>query len=113
MRDLAEWTDAGDGAHGLGRHAEPLGPRHGLFKARRCRARTNATQPFWSPDSRSLAFFAIGKLKKIAIAGAIRRFSATCGAARRHLESDGVILFAPSSNGPLFTIPAAGATRMP
>ena len=28
-----------------------------------------ATHPFWSPDSRFLAFFAAGKLKKIEVAG--------------------------------------------
>jgi hypothetical protein len=30
---------------------------------------TNATYPFWSPDSRHLAFFAHGKLKKVSAGG--------------------------------------------
>ena len=32
-------------------------------------AENNVTQPFWSPDSRSLAFFEEGKLKRADVAG--------------------------------------------
>ena len=35
----------------------------------RCPERTGADHPFWSPDSRFIAFFAGGKLKKIDVAG--------------------------------------------
>jgi|SRR5579871_2752226 len=65
--------------------------------------------PFWSPDSRSLAFFAGEKLKRIDIAGgppvtlcdAPRASGGTWG-------SEGLILFA--SDGNLFRVPAAGGT---
>ncbi len=79
------------------------------FKARALPGTNNATQPFWSPDSRSLAFFATGKLKKIAVAGGDAEILTDVRSARGGTwNRDGVILFAPSSNGPLFTIRAAG-----
>jgi Tol biopolymer transport system component/tRNA A-37 threonylcarbamoyl transferase component Bud32 len=79
------------------------------FKGRELPGTNAATQPFWSPDSRSLAFAASTKLKKIAINGgdaedlcAIRSFRG--GSWGR----SGVILFAPTSNGPLYRIAAGG-----
>ena len=35
----------------------------------RCRGPAKAGRPFWSPDSKSLAFVAGGKLKRIEVAG--------------------------------------------
>jgi Tol biopolymer transport system component len=69
----------------------------------------NATNPFWSPDSRSIAFFANAQLKRIDIAGgapvtlapAIGGLGATWG-------SDGSILFVPQNTGPMYRVPAAG-----
>jgi Tol biopolymer transport system component len=79
------------------------------FKARVLPGTKGATQPFWSPDNRSLAFFAGGKLKKIAIAGGDAEVLCDVRSSRGgNWNRDGVILFAPSSNGPLFTIPASG-----
>ena len=42
----------------------------------------DARSPFWSPDSRKLAFFAEDKLKIIDIAGGAASLSATCPMAR-------------------------------
>jgi eukaryotic-like serine/threonine-protein kinase len=79
------------------------------FRTRALPGTNGATQPFWSPDSRSLAFFSAGKLKKIAIAGGDPEVLCDVRAARGGTwNRNGVILFAPSSNGPLFTIPAGG-----
>jgi Tol biopolymer transport system component/tRNA A-37 threonylcarbamoyl transferase component Bud32 len=68
-----------------------------------------ATGPFWSPDSRSLGFFADGKLRRIDLAGGLTRTLADATiAAGGSWNRDGVIVFAPTSVGPLFRVSAAG-----
>lgn len=59
-----------------------------------------ATQPFWSPDSRFLAFFANGKLKKIDVSGGppITLCSAPLGVSGGW-GREGVIIFALSPPG--------------
>jgi len=73
-----------------------------------------AFYPFWSPDSRSIAFFADGKLKKIDIAGG--SIATLCDtpkpsvlAAGGAWNRDGVILFAQAT-APLYRVPAVGGT---
>jgi Tol biopolymer transport system component/tRNA A-37 threonylcarbamoyl transferase component Bud32 len=80
------------------------------FKARALPGTRGATQPFWSPDNRSLAFFTADKLKKIALGGGDAEILCDVRSARGGAwNRDGVILFAPSSNGPLVTISANGS----
>ena len=68
-----------------------------------------ATYPFWSPDSRSVGFFADGKLKRLDIGGGAPQTLATVTAARGGTwNADGVILFAPTTASPLFRVPASG-----
>jgi Tol biopolymer transport system component len=58
-----------------------------------------ATYPFWSPDSRNIAFFAEGKLRKIAASGGPSQ--PVCDAADGRggtWSRDDVILFSPSFN---------------
>jgi eukaryotic-like serine/threonine-protein kinase len=66
--------------------------------------------PFWSPDSRYIAFFAQGKLKKIAVAGGPAQ--ALCDAPEGRggtWNRDGVIVFTPNvSNSVLQQVQAAG-----
>lgn len=69
-----------------------------------------ATFPFWSPDSKAIAFFAERKLKKVDLTGAVP--VSLCDA---QLEGrpgswnrDGTILFSPTSFSPIFRISAAG-----
>jgi eukaryotic-like serine/threonine-protein kinase len=71
----------------------------------------DAIYPFWSPDSRSLGFFAQGKLKVVDLAGAPPRTLADAGLDSRGgtWSRNGTILFAPA-NGPLSRIAAAGGT---
>ena len=68
-----------------------------------------AFYPFWSPDSRSVGFFADGKLKRIDIG---RRIGADTGgrsAGRGGAwNRDGTILFAPNQGGPIFRISSTG-----
>jgi len=73
-----------------------------------------ANDPFWSPDSRFVAFFAGGKLKKIDVAGgpALSLCDAGSGIGGSWSRSD-VIVFAPTTTGGLFRVPAAGGDATP
>ena len=56
-----------------------------------------AQYPFWSPDSRSIGFFADGKLKRIDVAGGPPQVLASAPDGRGGAwNRDGVIVFAPS-----------------
>jgi serine/threonine protein kinase len=67
-----------------------------------------ATGPFWSPDSRSIGFFAEGKLKRIDIAGGLPQALASAQVGNGAWSHDGVIVFTPSQFRPLYRVPAAG-----
>jgi Tol biopolymer transport system component len=86
----------------------------------------DATGPFWSPDGRSLGFFAAGKLKKIEIGGGAA--VAICDAPTPNAGSwndDDVILFAVNLlpdgsvgtalglNTAIARVPASGGTPVP
>jgi serine/threonine protein kinase len=65
--------------------------------------------PFWSPDSRSVGYFASGKLYRVDIAGG--RAQALASASNPQggaWNADGTILFAPDTVSPLFRVPASG-----
>jgi eukaryotic-like serine/threonine-protein kinase len=67
-----------------------------------------AYYPFWSPDNRSVGFFADGKLKRIDLDTTSVQVLANASAGRGGTwNGDGVILFAPQA-GPIFRIPASG-----
>jgi serine/threonine protein kinase len=69
----------------------------------------NAEYPFWSPDSRSIGFFADQKLKRLDIDGGAARVLANAPLGRGGTWSrDHVIVFTPNNSGPAFRIPAAG-----
>jgi eukaryotic-like serine/threonine-protein kinase len=68
-----------------------------------------ADYPFWSPDSRSIGFFASNKLYRIDIAGGTLQFLAYAAAGRGGAwNANGTILFSPNLAGPLSRIAAAG-----
>jgi Tol biopolymer transport system component len=68
-----------------------------------------ASRPFWSPDSQSVGFFAGGKLKRVDVGGGLPQTLADAPTPRGGAwSSTGVILFAASSTGPLFRVPASG-----
>ncbi len=68
-----------------------------------------ASYPFWSPDSRSVGFFADSKLKRIEIGGGSAQTLFSNGANRGGTWGpDGTILFTRSVNSPLSRIPATG-----
>jgi len=69
----------------------------------------DAMYPFWSPDSREIGFFAMGKMKRISAAGGPAQIicDATDGRGGTW-NKDGVVVFAPSVTGPLFKVAANG-----
>ena len=73
-----------------------------------------ALYPFWSPDSRSLGFFANSKLKRVDLAGGPVVSLADAPSNRGGTwNEEGTILFAPVVNGPLMRIPASGGAAVP
>jgi len=70
---------------------------------------TGASYPFWSADSRSIAFFAEGKLKRVAATGGnpVIICDAEVGRGGLWLEDD-TIVFAPAALAPLMRVNAAG-----
>jgi eukaryotic-like serine/threonine-protein kinase len=65
------------------------------IEARRLPGTDGAERPFWSPDSRSVGFFAEGKLKRIELSGGPPATIANAGAARGATWfPDGTVVFA-------------------
>ncbi len=67
-----------------------------------------AAFPFWSPDSRTVAFFAGGKLKKVDVAGGPVTTLADAFSVGRGAWSAGTILFVPRLNGPIHAVAEGG-----
>jgi eukaryotic-like serine/threonine-protein kinase len=74
----------------------------------------DATFPFWSPDSRFIAFVSQNKLKKIDVTGGppVTICDADI-AAPGAWNRDNVILFTPKGSSPLFRVSASGGTPAP
>jgi Tol biopolymer transport system component len=74
-----------------------------------------ARAPFWSPDSRSLGFFAAGKLKRIDLSASAPQ--TLCDAPNPggagSWSADGVIIFVPTAFGPIHRVAASGGTASP
>ena len=68
-------------------------------------------RPFWSPDSRYLAFVADGKLKKIDVTGGppTKICDAPTGV-DGSWSPEGIILFDGTGTDPIYRVPAAGGT---
>ena len=69
-----------------------------------------ARLPFWSGDSRSVGFFASGKLFRIDIftGGPAQELAPAANPQGGAWNADGTILFAPTTVSPLFSVPASG-----
>ncbi len=68
--------------------------------------------PFWSPDSRSVAFYAEGVLKRIDLdGGLVRPLAKASFGAGGSWNSDGVILFSKNPASPIYRISEAGESE--
>jgi serine/threonine protein kinase/Tol biopolymer transport system component len=73
----------------------------------------NALLPFWSPDSRFVAFFTEGQLRKIRIDGGSVETICDAPSGRGGTWSkDGVIVFAPTVMGPLKRVSSDGGAAV-
>jgi Tol biopolymer transport system component len=78
-----------------------------------------ASLPFWSPDNRSLAFFADNKLKRIDLdGGSAQALADAPNPQGGSWAADGTILYGPTQIAPIMRVPATGgapqaATRLP
>ncbi|HEY2322772.1 MAG TPA: protein kinase [Thermoanaerobaculia bacterium] len=75
----------------------------------------DAVQPFWSPDGKSIGFFADGKLKRIPAAGGPAQvlYDKAAWPNGGTWNADGVIVFNASIIGPLMRVDANGGAARP
>jgi serine/threonine protein kinase len=74
----------------------------------------DATYPFWSPDGKSIAFFANKRLKRVDLEGGIVRVLCDAPAGRGGTwSSKGTIVFAPIAVGGLSIVSDAGGAPTP
>src|SRR6185295_5498966 len=79
----------------------------GSFEARPLMATDGGLQPFWSPDSRSIGFFANGKLKRIDVSGGVPQIVCDAPANWSGAWSrDGTIIFSRGVASGLYRVPA-------
>lgn len=82
--------------------------------ARQLPGTDQAIFPFWSPDSRSIAFFADGKLKTLDLSGGTAQVIADTPFGRGGAwGADGVMVIAPATQGPLYRVNANGGSPTP
>jgi Tol biopolymer transport system component len=84
------------------------------METRSLRGTDGAGYPFWSPDGRSIGFFAAGKLKRVDVGGGppLTLCEAPVGKGGSW-RADGTILFAPTFTGPLHVVSEAGGATTP
>jgi Tol biopolymer transport system component/predicted Ser/Thr protein kinase len=70
-------------------------------------------RPMWSPDSRHLAFFVGGKLKKVPVAGGPAQTICDADGADGSWSTKGEILYDGETTAPLMRVPTAGGIAKP
>jgi eukaryotic-like serine/threonine-protein kinase len=74
----------------------------------------DALAPFWSPDSRFIAFTSGTALKKVAVSGGpAQTITASAANGGGTWNRDGVILFAPNFGSPILRVSSAGGSAAP
>ena len=84
--------------------ARPLAGTEGLKASGR---------PFWSPDSRHVAFFTADKLLKVPIEGGPAQKICDADGADGSWSEQGLILFDGTATAPLMAVPASGGVPKP
>ncbi len=101
------------GSDSTGEEALWIRPLDGT-PARRLSGTAGAQMPFWSPDGRSLGFFAGGRLRTVARDGGTPADLCPAPAPRGgSWGKGGAILFAATGDGPLLKVPAEGGVPSP
>jgi Tol biopolymer transport system component len=102
-----------DGTDELGTNRIYLRPLNAL-QAQPLTGTEGTTRPFWSPDSRHLAFFSGGKLRRVEVTGGPPQTicEAPTGADGTWGE-DGTILFDGTANDPISKVSAGGGVASP
>jgi len=73
-----------------------------------------ARSPFWSPDSRSIGFFAGSALKRLDLGGGTpQTLAVVVNNVGGTWSADGVIVFAPTNPSPLMRVAASGGEPVP
>lgn len=67
-----------------------------------------ASAPFWSPDGKSVAFFAQATLKRLDLGSVPQNLAGVINGQGGSWCADGTIIYAPSRTTPLMQIPATG-----
>ncbi len=84
------------------------------LEMRRVRGTEEAHGMFWSPDSREIAFFSEGKLKRVsAEGGPVETICEAGGAFSGAWSRQGTILFTSEFGAPIVAVPAIGGTPRP
>jgi eukaryotic-like serine/threonine-protein kinase len=77
--------------------------------ARMLASTDGASLPFWSPDSREIAYFIDGQLKRVSAAGGAPQVICPAASGRGgSWNRDGVIVFAPVASGSIYRVAASG-----
>jgi serine/threonine protein kinase/Tol biopolymer transport system component len=85
-----------------------------VVEARELPGTEGATFPFWSPDNRSLGFFADGKIKTVDLDGGSTQIICDAPLGRGGAWGPGeVILFSPAPTAPIMRVSASGGTPVP
>ena len=86
----------------------------GALTSRPLLGTAGASVPFWSADSKSVAFYADGWLKRIDVAGGlVRNLTKAVFGFGGAWNNDGAILFVPSPGSPIFRTSTEGAAPVP
>lgn len=111
-QEVVAWASAGGG---LELWSRPLGSLTSQVLPGTASPRGGSTGfPFWSPDSSLIGYFGDGSLRVIGRRGGVaRKLSSAPHAHGGTWSRRGVIVFAPTGDGPLYRIPASGGNATP